>query len=379
VGVKAENQALIVGGGPAGLATAIALRLAGVEAQVFDRRQPPIDKPCGEGLMPDGVERLLALGVEIDPIDSARFYGIRYRDRDRVAEARFRESYGLGIRRPRLHAAMIRRAEELGVTLNWGVKVLGLTATGIETDRGNIEGQWRIGADGLRSKVRGWAGLESGRRDRSDRPVALGRFGVRGHFAVKPWSDCVEVHWADGCEAYVTPVGAQEVGVAFLWSGERVGFEILLRRFPHLESKLQGARRTSEIMGTGPLEQHPKGVQRGSVALVGDAAGYRDAITGEGLALAFHQAGALAKAIALGDMGIYERSFRRLMRLPFGLISTLLMIEKRPRWRRRLIRTLAEDGELFERLLAIHARQEPLTSLGVGRALKLGWRVIAPN
>ena len=112
---------------------------------------------------------------------------------------------------------------------------------------------------------------------------------------------------------------------------------------------------------------------------MGDAAGYRDAITGEGLALAFHQAGALAQAIVHADLKDYERAFRKLVRLPFGLISTLLTVEKRPSWRRRLIATLAEDRELFERLLAIHARQEPFTSLGLGRALKLAWRVADPT
>lgn len=378
MGHRAAEQVLIVGGGPAGLATAIALRLAGVEAQVFDRRQPPIDKACGEGLMPDGVERLLDLGVQIDPSQSARFYGIRYRDAEFVAEARFRENYGLGIRRPRLHAAMIRRAEELGVTLNWGVQVLGLTATGIETDRGNIEGDWRIGADGLLSRVRGWAGLEGTprrRQARASRP-ARGRFGVRCHFAVSPWTDCVEVHWAEGCEAYVTPVGPDEVGVAFLWSEPGVGFEALLERFPSLGRKLRGAIRTSEVMGCGPLDQRPKGIQIGKVALVGDAAGYRDAITGEGLALAFHQAGALAEAIRRNDLRLYEGAVQRLVRLPFGLIATLLFIEKRPHCRRRLLRALAQDGKLFARLLAIHARQEPLTSLGLGSAVRLAWRVL---
>jgi flavin-dependent dehydrogenase len=266
----------------------------------------------------------------------------------------------------------------LGVRHNWGVKVVGLTAAGIETERGHIEGRWCIGADGLRSQMRNWAGLEARppyRRTRQGGYPRSSRFGVRGHFALKPWSDCVEVLWADGCEGYVTPVGPDEVGVAFLWSGEKAGFDTLLERFPRLERKLRGARSISEKMGSGPFEQRTRGVWSDRVALVGDAAGYRDAITGEGLALAFHQAQALARALAQGNPGYYQRAFRKMVRLPFGTIRVLLLLERRPIWRRRLIQTLAADRGLFERLLAVHSRHQPLASIGLSSALGLVWKV----
>ncbi len=86
---------------------------------------PPIDKACGEGLMPDGVEVLSGLGVEFEAIETRAFRGIRYVDGDLVAEGRFPGAPGLGIRRTVLHGALSRRAAEVGVDLRWGSRVLG--------------------------------------------------------------------------------------------------------------------------------------------------------------------------------------------------------------------------------------------------------------
>jgi len=114
------------------------------------------------------------------------------------------------------------------------------------------------------------------------------------------------------------------------------------------------------------------------VALVGDAAGYRDAITGEGLSLAFHQAAALAAAIERADPREYEKRHRRLVTLPNTLIAGLLFVEQRPYLRHRLIETLAGSPDLFSRLLAIHAREQPLSSLGLGGAAKLASGLLRP-
>ncbi len=372
---------LIVGGGPAGLATAIAARLAGLSATVLDRSRPPIDKPCGEGLMPAGVERLEALGVRLPAAAGRPFRGIRYRDGELVAEAEFPGAPGLGVRRTALHAALVRRAEEVGAELRWGTAVRGSAGRGrdggsgpggiatgtVLTDEGPLAGRWLVGADGLNSRVRRWAGLErppAGRR-------ARWRFGVRRHYRLAPWTDKVEVWWADGVEAYVTPVAAREVGVAMLWSGGKSRFDRLLERFPALAERLAGAEPASRDKGAGPLERRPRRVWRGRLLLVGDAAGYVDAITGEGLDLAFHQAFALVEAVGRGDPRRYARFCRRLFRLPFALIRLLLFAERHPAIRRRLIRTLAEEPWLFRRLLAIHARHRPPTSLGLSGLLRL--------
>jgi len=360
---------LVVGGGPAGLATAIRARLAGLAVTVVERSRPPIDKACGEGLMPDAVARLAEIGVEIPPGQSFPFRGIRYFDAGVMAEGVFPQKGGLGVRRLHLHEALVRRAGETGVDLLWGVAVHGLTDHGIETDQGVLTARWIAGADGLRSRVRTWAGLAGG-----EGPVR--RFGVRRHFAVAPWSEFVEVYWGPGCEAYVTPVAADEIGVAMLWSGGKSNFDELLGRFPVLARRLAGAPAASRDRGAGPLHQRVKGVVRGNVALVGDAAGYLDAITGEGLAIALHQSAALVEAIQAGDLSRYAAAHRRIGRLPDTMTSLVLGLERRPRLRARAVRALAAEPALFSRLLGIHGRTLPPRRLGLG-ALKLAWRLVA--
>ncbi len=369
--MAASGPVLIVGGGPVGLATAIALRLRGIPVRVIDPRTPPIDKACGEGLMPDGVAWLERAGVEI-PSEGARFCGIRYLDGETVAEARFPAGAGLGVRRHRLHAALVERAEVLGTQLDWGVRALGLSDSGVETSHGVASAAYLVGADGLGSRMRRWAGLSDGRSS------AQRRTGIRRHFRVPPWSDLVEVYWADDCEAYVTPVSEGETGVAILASGRGVDFEAGLQRFPALARRLEGAEASSIDRGAGPLWRRARKVRAGTLALVGDAAGYLDAITGEGMALGFHEAEALADAIEAGDLRSYERDFRRLSRLPFGLIRLLLFAERHPSVRRRMVRTLAREPELFARLLAIHTRERAPTSLGVGGALRFVRGMVSP-
>ena len=59
------------------------------------------------------------------------------------------------------------------------------------------------------------------------------RYGLRRHYRVAPWSDLVEVHWADDAEAYVTPVAEDLVGVAVLCPGGG-SYDTWLARFPAL-------------------------------------------------------------------------------------------------------------------------------------------------
>lgn len=370
-----RTDVLVVGGGPAGLATAIAARLQGLEVTVLDRARPPIDKACGEGLMPDGLELLGEIGVRLGPNRLHPFYGIRYVDGDTVAEGRFSHGsvhlHGAGVRRLHLHRALVRRAEKVGVDLRWRTRVERLTEDGLETGAGPLAGRWIVGADGLRSRVRRWAGLATTAPD-----PRRERFGVRRHFALAPWSDCVEVYWAEGCEAYVTPVGEQEVGVAMLWSGWKSRFDDLLARFPALAERLRGAPEISRDRGAGPLRQKVRQVVSGRVVLVGDASGYFDAITGEGLSLAFHQAKALAGAMADRDLAPYARRHRRRALLPDALTGLLLWVEKRPALRRRMIRALAREPAIFSRLLALHARALPVRQLGSWTAPRLLWRLV---
>lgn len=365
---RRRRDLVVIGGGPAGLATAIRARLAGLDVTVLDRFHPPIDKACGEGLMPDAVARLREIGVE--PLGSF-IRGIRYVDGDLSAEGTFPESGGLGVRRLALHEELVRRAVEAGVELLWGVSARGIYREKIETDRhGHIQGRWIVGADGLLSRVRRWAGLNGG-------PGPIRRFGVRRHHAISPWTDLVEVHWGPGCEAYVTPVSHDEVGVALLWSGGTASFDELIAHFPALHARLAGAPVPSRDRGAGPLHQRATAVWKDNVALVGDASGYLDAITGEGMAVALHQSAALVDAIQAGDLSLYAEAHRQISRLPDFMTAMVLRLERRPRLRRRALRALAAEPALFSRLLGIHGRTLAARDLGLDGALKLAWRLVA--
>lgn len=363
---RSSAKILVIGAGPAGLATAIEARLRGLTVRVVDRRLPPIDKPCGEGLMPDGLSRLVSMGVRFGTDELSPIRGIRYVDGSTVAEAEFPDSRGAGIRRLRLHQALIRRAEELDVELAWGLELLDMEAhlgtcrLRAIRDRSEqtMEAEFLVVADGLRSPTRKSLGLE-GLEGRPERH----RYGARRHFQIAPWTDHVEVYWSDRAEAYVTPVAAAEVGVAVLWGGRKASFQTLVDELPALAARLRGAPVISKLRGIGPLRRRALSVVKGRAALVGDAAGYVDAITGEGLSVAFHQAEALAKAVADGDLRGYAKVYPSIVRLPNAMTELLLALERRPWLRRRAIRALCNAPGVFERFLAVHCRHRPAGSL----------------
>ena len=167
--------------------------------------------------------------------------------------------------------------------------------------------------------------------------------------------------------------------VALLSNDRPARFDAMPRRFPALAGRLAGATELGRERGAGPLEQRVRAVHAGRIALVGDAAGYLDAITGEGLALAFHQALALVEAIVADDPAAYAEAHRRIVRLPVRLMRLLLAVERRPALRRRALLALAGDPALFERILAVHVRELPARRLGVQPVLRAAWRLLVPG
>jgi flavin-dependent dehydrogenase len=326
---------IVAGGGPAGLGAAILARQRGLAVRVVEPRSGAIDKACGEGLMPAAVRALASMGVDI-PV-SHPFEGVRYVADGWSAEGRFSTGPGLGVRRTVLHAALGARADALGVERHLGrVKDIEQGADHVVVD--GVEARWLIAADGLHSGVRKQLGLGlPARRPR--------RLGIRQHFATRPWSGFVEVHWSEHAEAYVTPVSDDTVGVALLYYPDVVGpaggeppFERLLRHFPDLAARLGDP--ASQVRGAGPFEQRVKRRRVGRVLLVGDAAGYLDPLTGEGVRLGLATADAAVRAIVSGRPEGYERAWRRATRRYFVMTEGLLQLA-RWRWtRRRLVPAL---------------------------------------
>src|SRR4030095_12005450 len=110
-----------------------------------------------------------------------------------------------------------------------------------------------------------------------------------------------------------------------------------------LHARLAGVSAASKDRGAGPLHQRARAVRRGNVALVGDAAGYLDAIRRGGRAVALHESAALVEAILAGDLGRYAAAHRRVNRLPNTMTSVVLALERRPRLRARAVRALAAE------------------------------------
>ncbi|MFC4855806.1 NAD(P)/FAD-dependent oxidoreductase [Actinophytocola glycyrrhizae] len=333
------HDVVVVGGGPAGLAVALGCARAGMDVVVCERRAGVIDKACGEGLMPGAVRALAALGIDPPghPIE-----GITYRQGTTVAHAAFRTDPGRGVRRTVLHDAL--RAE----VDRQGVPVLPATVTDLaqhsdHVRTGRLRARYLVAADGLHSTVRELAGLaKTGTARSANGP----RWGLRRHYAIAPFTDTVEVTWAARSEAYVTPVGPETVGVAIL-SSVRGGFSEQLAAFPDLAARIAEAEPVTPVRGAGPLRQRTASRVAGRVLFVGDAAGYVDALTGEGLALSLTTAAELVRCLAAGRPADYERAWKRTSRRSRWLTEALLWTRGRPALAPRIVPVAARAPRLF--------------------------------
>jgi flavin-dependent dehydrogenase len=363
-----STDVFVIGGGPAGLAAAIAARRRGFDVTVADCSIPPIDKACGEGIMPDGLAAAQSLGIPLDAAGAQPFRGVRYCEGGASVEARFPKGHGLGLRRTTLHRIMVDRAAEAGVRLAWGARVTGISEEGVLADDRLVRARWIVGADGGQSPVRRWAGLDACARDSS-------RFGFRRHYRVAPWSEFMEIHWSDGCQLYITPVGAREICVVLISRDPHLRLDDALPRFPEAARRLRDASLADLERGGVSASRRLKSVYRGRVTLVGDASGSVDAITGEGLCLLFQQSVALASALAADDLGLYQAEHRRIGKRPEFMADLMLLLARRGRLRRRALRAFEGHPRIFARMLAMHVGElSPFDFLTNG--LALGWRML---
>lgn len=379
---------VIVGGSVAGAATAAFLGRRGRRVIVLERAHFPREKACGEGLMPHGVDVLAELGL-LDAVRSAagrELVGVRHLLPDgRSASARFPACSGgsdvaLGVRRLALDALLAQHAASLpGVEFVQGVRVTGLrrTADGLisaSDGRRGWQGRVLVGADGVHSRVRDWLGWDGGRRWPR-------RYGVVAHYRLRsdappPW---IEVLIARGMEAYLTPLGGREALVALLggrgfmrrFAGDlQGGFAATIAAQPPLRERLAGAALLPGVRAIGPFAARARCVAGRRALLVGDAAGFLDPITGEGMASALLQARAAAEVIdrALDrarppDLSAYAEEHRRITRQGRSLTWLALALCSSPRLSSRAMEGLRRRPGLFAKLLAINGGRAGFGSL----------------
>ena len=360
---RIPSDVAIIGAGPAGLATAISSARLGLQVDVIEAIRPPIDKACGEGLMPDSLQALATIGIDFDK-DFSRFethplHGIRFLSEKATTEAAFPRGPGRGIRRTILHQLLLDHATDLGVRFHWENSVQGIAKQGegslVHTNRQTLHARYLVGADGPGSRVATWAGLTRS-------VVHSRRIGLRQHYTITPgklWTSFVEVYWGPHGQAYVTPVSSTQVCVAFIADRKILSPDHALAHLPALRHRLADAHPSDSPHGAITLGRTLHRVATGNIALVGDASGSVDAVTGEGLALTFRQADALASALHANNLAAYQQAHRRIQRLPTVMSRALLLMDRHPRLRDKTIGLFEHHPSLFRHLLRIHIGDSP--------------------
>ena len=384
-----DHDVIVVGGGPAGSATAAFLGKRGHDVLLLDEARFPRDKVCGEGVSPEAW-RLLAEMDAADAVRSLQPHPLRGMTLTSPDGTTFSGLYrgaaasGFAVRRRALDACLLQAARAAGVTVREGVAVSGVLAldgrvTGIVA--GDVPGGTEIrarmvvGADGRRSVVARQLGLLR------EHP-RLRKFAVRGHWSgMAGLGEMGEMHVASRAYCGVAPLGGGDANVAFVVDkdamrdagGDLEGFyRETLRRWPRLLERLAGATLAEPPRAIGPLALVARRVSAPGAAVVGDAAGFYDPFTGEGVTLALRGAEILA-GVADGvlrgkadRLDAYDRLRDEATRDKFRLNRLLQQAVERPWLANAVARRLSRRPDLADRLVGIAGDFVPArTALGM--------------
>jgi geranylgeranyl reductase family protein len=369
--VSASREIVIVGGGPAGSATAIFLRRWGHDVLLLDEARFPRDKVCGESVSP-GAWRLLAdMGIA-SGVRALRAHPLRGMTLVSPAGAVVRGDYqgadsGFAVRRDVLDATLLDAARVAGVEVREQTRVTDLlhekgVVSGVVCSSGVIPARLVVAADGRRSIVARRLGLLR------EHP-RLRKFAVRGHWeGVQGLEERGEMHVGGGGYCGVAPLSRTRANIAFVLDrgemmvaggGLSAFYRKTLGRWPGLAERLQSAHLLAPPKAIGPLALEARRVSAPGALLVGDSAGFYDPFTGEGVTLALRSAeiasrvahGALGSGLDL--LGEYDRARDEATREKFRLNRLLQRVVASPRVSNFVGRRLAGRPKLADRLVAI--------------------------
>jgi flavin-dependent dehydrogenase len=386
----------VVGAGPAGAAAAILLAEHGLDVIVLDRAALP--RPhivCGEYLSPEAARLLDRLGVlkAVDALGAAPLAGMRITAPDgTVVVGRYRtvggwrpyRQHAMGVSRATLDGALVERLRGLPVDLRERTRVVDVLVehgrvVGVRAEDGeqrtlDVRARVVVGADGRASVVAQRLGCR--------RPHSLRRMALMTY--VSGLADCRELGeiFVDPPDyAILNPIGPDRVNLGLVvplshaapWSGRLHDFlAARVRQLPHLARRLAGASRVAPIRALGPLALRVAPPRAAGVVLVGDAAGFYDPFTGEGIFTALRSAElvavTIARALRSDDVSVralaaYERARREAFRGKERVTRALQLVIGHRRLANLACRALARRPAVLDALLGVFGDYVPPRAL----------------
>jgi len=387
---------IVVGAGPAGAATAILLAERGLDVMVLDRAELPRPRiVCGEFLSPEAARLLDRLGVlkALDAAGATPLAGMRITAPDgtvvvgrygAVGEWRPYRQHAMGVSRTTLDGALAERLRGVPVDLREQTRVIDVViedgaVVGVRAeDAGHRVAELRarlvVGADGRASVVAQRLGCRH--------PHRLRRMALITY--VSGIADCRELGeiFVDPPDyAILNPIGRDRVNLGLVvplahaapWSARVPDFlAARVRQIPHLARRLAGATRVEPIRVLGPLAHRVSPPREDGVLLVGDAAGFYDPFTGEGVFTALRAAELAAETIGAalrsGDTSAralagYERARRAAFAGKERVTRALQLIIRHRRLANAACRGLARRPALLDALLGVFGDYVPPAAL----------------
>jgi geranylgeranyl reductase family protein len=379
---------VVVGGGPAGTAAAVFLRQAGHEVVLVDEARFPRDKVCGEGVSPEAWRLLARMGAE-DAVHALRPRPVRGMKLTAPDGTAFTGEYagarapGFAVRRWCLDRALLDCARGAGVDVREGVRARDVVLRDaivrgvvVENGRGpeRLEARLVVAADGRRSVIARKLGLLREHR-------TLRKFAVRGYWkGVEGLTDHGEMHVTRGGYCGIAPLADGEANITFVLDQAEMRpagggltdfYRRTLDRWPRVRERLARASLTSPPRAIGPLALEARRVSAPGAVLVGDAAGFYDPFTGEGVTLALRGAELAAevahRALTIGstDLRLYDRLRDDATRDKFRLNRLLQRVVAWPALANAVAKRLSRRPDLADRLVGIAGDFVPArTALG---------------